>query len=303
MNEKAMVFASFAGDALALGGHWVYNTAVIEKKYGRMDRYENPLGRSYHPNREKGEFTHYGDQMLLLLEDIAAAGGFDPAHFAASWRNFFDAYDGYFDKATKTTLENFREGASYREAGSDSNELAGAARICPIIYYCHITGSNFLPGVRAQTAMTHNHPAVIKSAVFFSDVAFRVLGGQAPTAAMDEVIDSCGGQQQMIEWVRRGKESIQRDTRDVIEDFGRHCGIEAAFPGVIHLIYKYEDQLEEALIENVMAGGDSAARGMITGMILGAHNGIDAIPERWLSEMKAYARIHELLKKIDLIDA
>ena len=73
MDAKAMVFASFAGDALALGGHWVYNAAVIEKKYGRLDRYENPLGRSYHPTKEKGAFTHYGDQMLLLLDDIADA--------------------------------------------------------------------------------------------------------------------------------------------------------------------------------------------------------------------------------------
>lgn len=298
MNAKAMVLASFAGDALALGGHWVYNAAVIEKKYGRLDRYENPLGRSYHPDRKKGEFTHYGDQMLLLLEDITNAGGFEPAHFASTWQKFFDTYDGYFDKATKTTLENFRNGASFRKSGADSDELAGAARICPIIYYSHVTGANFLPAVRAQTAMTHNHPDVIKSAVFFSDVTMRILGGRTPTSAIDDVIDSCGGQQRMIEWVRQGKESIHQDTRSAISDFGQHCATEAAFPGVIHLICKYEDRLKDALIENVMAGGDSAARGMITGMILGAHNGIEAIPERWLNEMKAYTRIRQLLEDI-----
>jgi len=299
MNAKAMVFASFAGDALALGGHWVYNAPVIEKKYGRMDRYENPLGRSYHPAREKGQFTHYGDQMLLLLEDIVAAGGFDPAHFAISWRKFFEDYDGYFDKATKTTLENFRKGASFRNGGSDSDELGGASRICPILYYCHQTGSNFLPAVRAQTALTHNHPDVIKSAVFFSDVVLRVLGGQTPSAAIDDVIDSCGGQRQMIDWVQRGKESIHRGTRSAIENFGQHCATEAAFPGVIHLIYKYEENLRDALIENVMAGGDSAARGIMAGMILGAHNGTEAIPEHWLAEMKAYPQIRQLLEKID----
>jgi ADP-ribosylglycohydrolase len=300
MDAQAMVFASFAGDALALGGHWIYSALIIEKKYGRLDRYENPLGRSYHPNREKGEFTHYGDQMLLLLGDIAAAGGFVPAHFASSWRKFFDDYDGYFDKATKTTLENFRKDASFRNSGSPSTDLAGAARICPIIYHSHRTGANFLPAVRAQTAMTHNHPDVVKSAVFFGDVALRVLGGQAPTAAIDRAIDSCGGQRQMIEWVRQGKNSAPGETRSTILDFGQDCTVQSAFPGVIHLICKYENNLKEALIENVMAGGDSAARGMMVGMILGAHNGMAAIPEHWLTEMKAYANINRLLKRIDL---
>jgi ADP-ribosylglycohydrolase len=99
----------------------------------------------------------------------------------------------------------------------------------------------------------------------------------------------------MIAWVRQGKESIHEDTRSAIEGFGRDCGIEAAFPTVIHLVYKYEDSLKDALIENVMAGGDSAARGMMVGMILGAHGGMEAIPGKWLAEMKAYEKIRQLL--------
>jgi len=40
---------------------------------------------------------------------------------------------------------------------------------------------------------------------------------------------------------------------------------------VIHLIAKYENNLQDALIENVMTEGDSAGRGLLVGMILGAH--------------------------------
>ena len=38
-NPKAMVLASFAADALSLGVHWIYNTNVIDKKWGRVDKY------------------------------------------------------------------------------------------------------------------------------------------------------------------------------------------------------------------------------------------------------------------------
>ncbi|MFH0726636.1 MAG: ADP-ribosylglycohydrolase family protein [Pseudomonadota bacterium] len=299
MNAKAMVLASFAADALALGGHWVYNASVIEKKYGRLDRYEPPLGRSYHPTKEKGQFTHYGDQMVLLLEDIARTGGFDLTHFAQTWQHFFSTYDGYHDHASTDTFANFQNGKSPRESGSESTDLAGAARISPLIYYAYKTGGPFLPAVKSQTAMTHNHPEVIKSAIFFSDVALRVLRGQSPSEAIFQVADTCAGQANIQQWVRAGKESITRETAQAILDFGQQCATASAFPGAIHLILKYEDNLKEALIENVMAGGDSAARGMVTGMILGAFCGMAAIPDRWLSEMKAFHHINRLLETID----
>jgi ADP-ribosylglycohydrolase len=48
-----------------------------------------------------------------------------------------------------------------------------------------------------------------------------------------------------------------------------------------------------------MAGGDSAGRGLLAGMILGAHLGMPAIPAEWLNDMKAYPQILEMLGKID----
>ena len=51
-------------------------------------------------------------------------------------------------------------------------------------------------------------------------------------------------------------------------------------------------------MENVMAGGDSAARGLVVGMILGAHLGFEAIPSEWLSGLKRYQYIVDLLERI-----
>ncbi len=67
MNDKAkaMVLASFAADALALGVHWIYNTNVIDKKWGRVEDYIKPQRPTFHPTKELGEFTHYGDQTLV----------------------------------------------------------------------------------------------------------------------------------------------------------------------------------------------------------------------------------------------
>ena len=67
---------------------------------------------------------------------------------------------------------------------------------------------------------------------------------------------------------------------------------------MVHLIAKYEDNLEEALIQSVMAGGDSAARGMLVGMVLGAHLGPGSIPGKWLSKLVRRKEIDALLNQI-----
>jgi len=300
MNDKAqaMVLGSFAADALSLGVHWVYNTNVIDKKWGRVENYIKPERPTYHATKDLGEFTHYGDQTMVLLESIADNSGFGLNHFAQSWQDFFKTYDGYFDSATKDTLDALAAGKDITQAGSDSEDLAGASRIAPLVYCYRNEEDKLVESVRSQTAFTHNNPEVIDSAEIFARVARKVVNGATPVAAVKQVVDDGFPRGPYAEWVDSGLKSADTDTRQAMLDFGQMCEIEAAFPCVIHLIARYEDNLSQCLIENAMAGGDSAGRGLVSGMILGAHLGLGAIPQRWLSELIAYSRIVELMDRM-----
>jgi ADP-ribosylglycohydrolase len=66
-------------------------------------------------------------------------------------------------------------------------------------------------------------------------------------------------------------------------------------PAVFAILLRHGDDLETALIENVMAGGDSAARGVVLGTILGAAHGRRAVPARWLEGLQAREKIAEFL--------
>jgi ADP-ribosylglycohydrolase len=46
-----------------------------------------------------------------------------------------------------------------------------------------------------------------------------------------------------------------------------------------------------------MAGGDSAARGLVVGMILGAYQGMDGIDENWIEEMRERQTIEHCLNQ------
>jgi ADP-ribosylglycohydrolase len=301
MNDKAkaMVLSSFAADALSLGVHWIYNTNVIDKKWGRVEDYIKPARPTFHPTKDLGEFTHYGDQTLVLLKSVAESSGFDKINFAERWQHFFKSYEGYFDGATKATIENIKAGKEPTEAGSDSDDFAGAVRIAPLAYSYRNDLTKLVDSARAQTMVTHNNQAVIDSADFFGRVVFKVLKGEKPSTAIHQTLGEGFNREPYSKWVEDGIKSVAKDTRQAMLDLGQKCEIQAAFPCVIHLISKYEDNLREGLIENAMAGGDSAGRGLTVGMVLGAHLGIDAIPPKWLSDLKAYREIVDLMDQID----
>ena len=295
-NRKAAVWGAFVADALSLGVHWVYNTGVIDKKFGKVDGYYDPL-TSYHKGKKAGDFTHYGDQTLVLLETVCLAGRFDGQLFAERWKTFFDAYNGYFDKATKATLENMESGREMIASGSESDDLAGASRLAALLPVFPDNLATFVDAARKQTTITHNNNRVIASADFFARVVDAVLNGQSPIDAMETVLQSSFAGSDLTPLITMGLNSRDRDTREAIAEFGQMCSVEAGLPGAAHLIARYPDRFQTAMVENVMAGGDSSARGMLAGMILSAANGMTAIPEAWISRMTAAKRIEELLSR------
>ena len=203
-NAKAMVLASFAGDSLALGAHWIYDTERIAREFGRVENLLTPKPDSYHPTKRKGQFTHYGDQAFVLLQSLAARKTFDLADFATRWRKLFAAYTGYYDKATKGTLQNFAAGRGPEASASPSNDLAGAARIAPLVYLLRDDPEALAAAARAQTAMTHGDLLTIDSAEFFARAACRILGGDAPTAALTAVAGERFADTPLAGWVKDG---------------------------------------------------------------------------------------------------
>ncbi len=285
MSKKGLLLGSVLADAFSLGGHWIYDTEKIKDEFGEYNDLNDPLPDSFHKNRKKGGHTHYGDQTLLLLEYLAEKNEFDEKGFKDFWELHMKKYDGYMDHATKETLEMIEAG---EEWGSHSTDLAGASRIAPIIYcFSEEKGVEYS---KIQTKLTHNNEQVILAAEFFARTAYRILGGVKPDLAMEEI----SGQMKnkwISEKLKTAKSFIETDTTEAVKKLGQSCSIEGAFPATLLLILKYSDNYEQGMIRNVMAGGDSAARGLIAGMIIGAYSE-STIPKRWLKEMSSIERVN-----------
>ncbi|GAB7081022.1 ADP-ribosylglycohydrolase family protein [Megalodesulfovibrio paquesii] len=291
---RAAVLGGFLGDAVALGLHWNYNTADVAGLAaphlvdGRLDTLLPPAAGSYHAGKPAGAFTHYGDQALVLLESLVADASGAPRcafalpRFFQAWQDLFAHYAGYVDNATRGTLERIAAGAGVEDGGSPSADLAGAARLFPLLAAHGTNLPALLEAARLQTRMTHNNSQVLDAAAFLARAAFHLLHGVPMLEALQAAGAADYATSHVQDWLRAGLASAGNDTVAVIGEFGQSCTVSGAFPAVIHLAATYAGDAALGLTRNVLAGGDSAARGMAAGMLLGAAGGMQALPDAWL---------------------
>ena len=293
-TRKASIIASLAGDSLALGAHWEYDPDRLAATHGRVETLLAPALDSYHKGKQAGDFTHYGDQTLVLLKSIAARGAFDLEDFFDRWKALLADYAGYRDMATKKTLSRIEFGEGPATSGSPSNDLAGASRIAPILV---LSGDEaaLVAAAMAQTRMTHNTPEVIEAAAFFTRATLHALHGVPVVTALEKAATDADAALPIGRWVEAGLALRDAPSVTALGTLGRTCHADQAFPGTVQLLARHHGDLRACLVENVMAGGDSAARGLLAGMVLGAAHGLDAVPETWRNGLRRKDRINELL--------
>ena len=298
MTAHDLILPSLAADALCLGPHWIYNQGKIARLYpDGIRRYDAPKSQ-YHPGKAAGDFTHYGDQTLALLRSVALRGGFDIEDWRADWSRFWSKDTrAYRDGATTSTLDNLAHGLN---APSDSNDLAGASRIAPVLAALSKASiETRITAARDQTAMSHGDAATIDAAEFIVR-AVDAIGQGAPlreaiskaAAASYPALDAAGS-------LNTAQSHIENDPIAVGATLGLTCHTPEAFPLTLYFLLKYADQPLEALVQNAMAGGDSSARGMLIGLVMGAAHGTDWMPHAWVDELAAHDEVKALLQLLE----
>ena len=297
MTARDFILPSFFGDALALGPHWIYDASKIAGLYpGGIREYDDPRS-SYHPGKVAGNFTHLGDQTLTLLESLADHGG-SLAAWPADWRVWAERIredkSSYFDGATRGTLGNHAEG---RKQPSDSSDLAGAARIAPL-FAVHGDIAPLVAAVRAQTALTHGDARVIDAGEFFARAAFSIGEGAEIAEAFEESAFFPYAALPASDWLMAARHAAGNLTEHATA-LGLGCDIAGAFPITLALALRHEDDPVAALSANAMLGGDSAARGLLLGLLMGARHGVDAFPAGWTDHLTAIGMIHRALERLE----
>ena len=255
--NKHYLTAALVADSLSLGVHWIYDTEQLERQYGRVQGFLEPAVGSYHHGQPKGGQTHLGHQVIVLSQALSKA-----TPFADELKQFWKTSESYQDHATK----NFLTGS-----GQLSGELAGASRIGAVVAHFD-SYDNAAPAMREQILLTHNQE-VVEAGDKLLQLFFLLTDGQDIPTAVSSIFEGSSSYQ-------KAQEVLSIPPTEAIAKLGQSCTLSSGLPSVLYLLLKAKDY-REAMIDNVVAGGDSASRGLALGPLFVAHFGAQSIPKDW----------------------
>ena len=199
---------------------------------------------------------------------------------------------------------------SGREPMNNSKGCGGVMRIAPIPLYAavdnrmDISDADKLAGDAAK--ITHQHPLGFISAALMSHVIYRLALDVEPTqdsmkhyimegvSEMRRLYNAYHNEvERMAELAERAIFLLENGKTD-LENIG-HLGEgwtgEEALAIALFCALKHFDSFEEAMIAAVNHGGDSDSTGAVTGNILGAAIGYEAIPQFYKDDLE----MHDLI--------
>jgi len=308
---RASIWGQFVGDALCLGSHWIYDLNELKTRFPEgVAGFEAPAEGHYHFGKHPGDFTHYGEAALLMLQSIAEKGFFSPQDFGARFVAYFTSpdYHGYLDHATKGTLENFRPFADkfpdspfHFQAGADDDQPATATRLAPVVV-AHAKDDELLRVVESATRVCQNNSRAVVYLKCHAMIIEALLGGSGLPEAVKAAASSVAGEpefgRELSGLVETVFTRLPEEVREVTLGFGQSCPLKSSFPAALHAALKFQDDPRRAFLECANAGGDNAARCALIGTWLGARFGMEAVPAEWRERLTAY---HEIERCVDRV--
>lgn len=195
-----------------------------------------------------------------------------------------------------------------KEAVNDSKGCGGIMRVAPIALYGlaqerikNILALDEIAGDTAQ--LTHKHPLGYIPAYIFSHLIYRLATDEKPTRdsfiiylneSMRAASDKYGNQHKYLEeqqaLLDKAVKLAGEDVPDheAILQIGEGWVAEETLAIAVYCTYKYLDDFEKAVVAAVNHGGDSDSTGAVTGNLMGAAVGYEAIPEHFTEDLEMH---------------
>ena len=342
---KGAFYGAIVGDALCLGSHYEYDAQKIYKAYGDkpIEKFMSPgemmggqthgIGwgeRNYHPGKKAGGTTDYGDYNVLVLEHLVQIAepkrAFEVSAILPHWMNRFEnGWGSWICTMTKETYGQVKQNFPVERLGGISNAMA----IRHVAGHAYYDSEEELADLARKTMFTHKSEEALSGGEFFARVTHRVINGEHPRDAIENVAVRMSGfiQGKVAQAIAKVKEVQDENSALSREKFaddlaitsmarlwdigrsepirvGKASPTEGTLPASVYLILKYvdeEDSLNRAVQANAMVGGDNASRSIAIGMVLGAYRGIGEIKKEWLENLDQFKYCENLLSKLPLL--
>ena len=317
---QGAIFGLFIGDALAMPVHWYYDTLALQRDYGRVTDYVAPKNphpdsilwrSSYRPLNEKGNILHdqarswgkrgihyhqflqAGENTLnlklcaLLIESLNANRGYLADDYLKRYIAFMTTpgshCDTYVEEYHRHFFNSYAAGKDPHQCGVTEKHIGGLVGLVPIVVFYRHSPTQARQAAIEHLSLTHLGQKMAMAAELLVHLLLEVLSGNPLRETLQRQIREqrnplYGHPYQ--EWL------AESDSLVVGRRLSTACYVEESVPSVIYLALKYHDAPEQGLIVNTNLGGDNVHRGAVLGALLGAANGLEAFPSRWIQGLR-----------------
>jgi ADP-ribosyl-[dinitrogen reductase] hydrolase len=317
---RGAIYGLFIGDALAMPVHWYYDTLALQRDYGHVTDFVAPRNphpdsilwrSSYHPLNEKGNILHdqaqyWGKQGIhyhqfleagentlnlklcaALMESINANRGYSSDDYLKRYIAFMTTpgthRDTYVEEYHRHFFTNYAAGKPLHQCGVMEKHIGGLVGLVPIVVFYRHSPSRAREAAIEHLALTHLGQKMVTAAELLVNLLLEVLSGKP---IREVLLQKIRDQKNPLyghpyrEWL------TESDQKVVGMNLSTACYVEESVPSVLYLALKYHDEPEQGLISNTNLGGDNVYRGAVLGSLLGAANGLEAFPTRWVKGLR-----------------
>ncbi len=281
-----------AGDALGGSVEFMPRGAIKRTHPGGL---REITGGGPHDLR-MGEVTD-DTAMALAIARACIPDGIDLDQVAENFLAWYRSNPKDIGITTSRALAKMDAGVPWREIGErmmaeTPRKLAGNGSVmrCAPVALRFRHDREKLREVSLDTArMTHPDPMATWGSVALNQaIAYLLDGGDR-----DGVRDAVTADVQNAEVVQAILAAADREYDDV-----RSGGFVLETLGAAFWAFAHNDSAEEAVVSAVNMGDDTDTTGAVTGALVGAHYGVDALPNRWLAVLEPREELTVLAERI-----
>lgn len=201
-----------------------------------------------------------------------------------------------------TGCANLASGTPWREAGVAQSKGCGSAmRVAPIgLLYAKDT-ERLLEIARASSLLTHGHPAALEGAAAGALMVASALDGADGPAIYQAIEKYCFGKSHDFDaCLRKVPKWLNTSPAIALSEpgLGEAWVAEEAIASALYCVWRHPDDFAAGVFEAVNTDGDSDSIAAITGSVLGARLGFDAIPGKWREEIENARMLLELADRL-----
>ena len=288
---RGSVLAAACGDALGMPTENISKKMLREFYNGKVTSFQNPQPDHPCSHLHKGQWTDDTQQYLLLAQSLVEYNGFNPEDFAQKiglWAWRCEKEPGYDRWAGQTSLSagmKLRNRVPYTKSGSSSATCGSSMRTGPLGLFYHNQPDQLTTIASTASSITHTNPLAIDAAVFTSHMIANLARGETPKQATIGAYNQLRTElKNNIYYVIVNRKIHPTKMAQII---GSSQAANETIPMALHCFLHSPDSLEETLINGAnLVPGDTDSIACIAGAFSGAHNGYEAIPERWSANIE-----------------